>query len=246
MNVYLSSIILGLIQGFTEFLPVSSSGHLVVFKSILEFSSPGALFEVVLHMGTVFAILWVYKNKIMHLKPKEIKLLLIGSVPAGVIGILFQHPIEALFSSTKLVGIALLLTALINYSIDRSQGNRENMDVIDSIFIGLAQAFAIIPGISRSGSTILAARRSKIDKSLAAEFSFLLSVPAVVGANFVEIYVHGFESSIAVGEFILGFLAAFLSGVLAISLVLKILRENKFKYFAYYCAILGLIVILFV
>lgn len=240
----LKSIILGLIQGFTEFLPVSSSGHLVVFERLFNFTFPGALFETVLHMGTTVAVLIYYRKKLMNITLYEIKLLIIGTIPAVVIGLLFKDPIEALFSSTKIVGFALIVTGIINFYIDKKDGKKENLDIIDSIVIGLAQAVAIIPGITRSGSTILAARSSKIDAEKAAEFSFLLSIPAVVGANVLQLATHGFDANQELSIFIAGFFASLVSGYFAIRLVINLLKQKQFKVFGAYCIIFGLAVIL--
>lgn len=240
----IQAIILGIIQGLTEFLPVSSSGHLVIFSSIFDFSSPGALFEAILHLGTMLAVLIYFREKILNININEIKLIIIGTIPAVLIGLLFKDPIEALFSSTKLVGFALLITGLINFYIDKTDGSKKNLDVFDSIGIGLAQAFAIIPGISRSGSTILAARSSKIDAERAAEFSFLLSIPAILGANLLQITSHGFESEIGLEIFVAGFIASFISGFIAIKLVISLLKQKQFKVFGAYALVFGVAVIL--
>jgi len=240
----LSGLILGIVQGFTEFLPVSSSGHLVIVERILDFESPGVLFETFLHLGTTLAVIWVFRDRIFKLKFRDAKLIVIASMPAAIVGIFFRGQIESLFSSTKLVGIALLITAAINYLTDRQNGRKENVDKLDGFFIGIAQAFALIPGISRSGSTIMAARSVKISGKSAAEFSFLLSIPAVLGANLLEIYTHGFGVQASVITYLLGFLASLASGLIAIKLVLRFLEEKKFRMFSLYCVAMGLISLL--
>lgn len=242
----IESIILGIVQGLTEFLPVSSSGHLVIFKSFIEIPTQGALFEAVLHLGTMFAVLLFFRKKIFSISLSEIKLLIIGTIPAVIIGLLFKDQIESLFNSTKLVGFALIITGIINFLIDRQDGRKEKLDFIDSIIIGIAQAFAIIPGISRSGSTILAARSSKIDAEKAAEFSFLLSVPAIIGANVLQIASHGLGTNINFSFFAAGFISSFVSGFIAITLVLGLLRKKQFKVFGAYAIILGLAAIFLV
>lgn len=239
------SIILGIIQGLTEFLPVSSSGHLVIFQEILKFNSPGATFEVVLHLGTMLAVIIYFREKILNISFDHIKLIIIGTIPAVIVGLLFKDQIEALFSSTKIVSFALLITALINFNIDRFSGSKEKLDSIDAIIIGIAQSLAITPGISRSGSTILAARFSKIEAEKAAEFSFLLSIPAIVGANILELSSSGFDTNLGISTFIFGFLASFVSGLVAIKLVIGLLKSRKFKIFGAYCFILGLASLLF-
>lgn len=242
---YLSSILLGIVQGFTEFLPVSSSGHLVLVKSFLPFLTfPGVILETVLHMGTLFAILYFFRKEILSIKLNFLKIIIIGTIPAGIVGVLFSNSIELLFNSTRLVGYALLLTGLFNLLVDKIKTSKDEISVKDSLVIGVAQAFAIIPGISRSGSTIFWGVMKGIDRKKAASYSFLLSVPAVFGANILEfLKFRGSLGGLDFPALSLGFVAAFVSGVFAIKIVISWLEEGKFKYFAYYCFLIGLIAI---
>ena len=150
------AIILGTIQGLTEFLPISSSGHLVITQKLIPgFSQPGVLFDVVVHLGTLFAVLVFFRKKILSLKKQYIFLLLAGTVPVALIGFFFATPIESLFENVRLVGFALLLTGFVNLLTDKANGKTKEISFSNSFFIGLAQAVAIIPGISRSGTTIV-------------------------------------------------------------------------------------------
>jgi len=243
MNIF-ESIILGIVQGLTEFLPVSSSGHLVLVKEILGVVTPGLLFEVVLHAGTLLAILVYFFKEICKLDKKTVSYILIGTVPAGFVGYLFSSQIENLFSSVKLVGISLIITGLINLFVDRINKKKTNLTGKKSFVVGMAQAFAIIPGISRSGSTIFAGSMLGVERKEIAKFSFLLSVPAVLGANLLEIFQFSESLKIDLFSYTTGFLFSFISGFFAIRLVFKLLEEKKFKYFAYYCFFVGMVAIL--
>lgn len=235
MNI-LQGGLLGLVQGLTEFLPVSSSGHLVIAQSLMPgFSQPGVLFDVVLHLATATAIFVYFRGRILNLDKNFLILLTIGSVPAFIIGLLFSDLVESFFESTLVVSVGLLITAAMNWSTDKTWARRPVVGRIDALFIGVAQALAIIPGISRSGSTIFAATSLGVDRNEAARFSFILSVPAILGANFYQLIRHGFDSQIQYPVYLFAFLTAAFSGYLAISLVIRFLGEKKFKYFAAYC-----------
>ena len=245
MQVF-QAIVLGLVQGFTEFLPVSSSGHLVIFERLfpnLKFS--GALFETVLHAGTLLSVVIFFWKKIIKLDFKYILAILVGTIPAGIVGILFSSQIEGLFKNIKLVGIALMVTGVFNLLSDKGNPEKKKVDLKDALLIGTAQAFAIIPGVSRSGSTIFWGVLKGVDRKTAAEFSFLLSVPAILGANLVEIY--RFKNTLTDGNFLtlaVGFFAAFFSGFFAIRMVISLLSKRRFKFFAFYCFVLGILTLL--
>lgn len=241
---FYQSVLLGILQGLTEFLPVSSSGHLVLAQNFFNFTQNRVLFDVVLHLGTTLAILVYFTRDILRMDRKTIILLIVGSIPAAIIGYLFKDFIESLFSNVKLVGIALLATALMNWFTDKAQARREKLGFVDAIWIGFAQAIAIIPGISRSGSTIFAGTNLGVNRKQAAEFSFLLSVPAVMGANALEIVSNGANNGLPIGTYIAGFVASFVTGLIAISIVLRVLLEKRFRYFAIYAAIVGLLAII--
>jgi undecaprenyl-diphosphatase len=242
MNIF-NALLLGLIQGLTEFLPISSSGHLVIAQSLIDFSQPGVLFDTVLHLATTAAVIVYFRYKILHIKKADIKILIIGMLPAVIVGLFFRSFIEDLFTSTKIVGFALLLTATMNYFTDKAQARRRKINVIDSLVIGAAQAFAIIPGVSRSGSTIFAGTSLGVERSTAAEYSFLLSVPTIIGANVLELYTHGVTDSIPLPQYIIGFIAAFVTGFITIGILMRLLTERRFKFFALYAAIVGILTI---
>jgi len=245
MNIF-ESIILGTVQGFTEFLPVSSSGHLVLVKQIFGVVTKGLLFETFLHAGTLLAILVYFWRDILKISKKTMILIIIGTLPAGVVGYFFSSQIEVLFSSVKLVGISLIITGILNMFVDKAKVKKGdiNLNSKKSFVVGLAQAFAIIPGISRSGSTIFAGSMLGVGKKEIAKFSFLLSVPAVLGANALEIVNYSDSLRVDFVEYFFGFLFAFFSGLFAIRLVFKFLEEGKFKYFSYYCLLVGLFALL--
>jgi len=242
---YIWSLVLGVLQGFTEFLPVSSSGHLVLVQSLIPgFRQPGVLFDVCLHFGTLFAVLFFFRKKLFKLSFKYILYIIIATIPAVIVGYISKDSISSLFSSVGIVGAALVITGLLNFLTSKHKEEEKSLDYKKSLFIGLMQAFAIIPGISRSGSTIFAGTKSGLSCKDAAEFSFLMSVPAIIGANILEVYSNWGES-INYTSYFIGFLAAFFSGVLAIKIVLKFLEEKKFKVFSFYCLVLGIITLLF-
>ncbi|MFV1917067.1 MAG: undecaprenyl-diphosphate phosphatase [Patescibacteria group bacterium] len=249
---YVWALLLGLLQGLTEFLPVSSSGHLVIVQSLIPgFTQPGVLFDVVLHAGTLFAILYFFRDKIKKLTGNYLLLLLIGSIPVALFGFLFRSEVEGFFGNVKIVGIALFVTALFNFFTDKIKTSRNldlnsnrNLPLREITLIGLLQALAIIPGISRSGATIFAGTEVGMSRKDAAEFSFLLSVPAVFGANALQFFVRQTDNNVNLGLYVLGFFASFVSGYIAIKLVMKFLQEKRFRIFAYYAVVVGLISIL--
>lgn len=242
---YLTAIFLGVVQGFTEFLPVSSSGHLVIVQSLIPgFDSPGILLEVILHAGTLSAVIYYFRDKLLELDKEYLFAIFIATLPAVFVGLFFKDQIEVLFNSITIVGYALLLTSLFNFFTDKFRSRERTLGYSNSLIIGIFQAFAIIPGISRSGSTIFAGSKTGLDKKEAAEFSFLLSIPAILGANFLELLTYDSSLSINISAVVFGFIAAFISGLVAIKFTIRFLTNNNFKYFAFYTAVLGIIIIL--
>ncbi len=241
---YLQVFILGVVQGLTEFLPVSSSAHLAILQSFFsQFSQPGILFDALLHLGTLFAVIFYFRKDIFKLTRSYIIFLILGTLPAVFVGLLFSDFIESLFSNIKLIGFALLLTALFNFYSDKLPSGKKDLDKKTSVSIGLFQALAIIPGVSRSGSTIFAGVLSGISKKESAEFSFLLSIPAVLGANVLQFLKYGFDSSYNFSLYFFGFLVSFLFGLLGIYLAFGFLLSKNFKVFSFYCLFLGILAI---
>lgn len=245
MNFF-SALFLGVLQGFTEFLPVSSSGHLVIAQSLIPgFSQVGITFDVILHFGTFFAVIFYFRKKLLGLSRKYLIFLLLGTIPAVVIGLLFRNTIEVMFQSVRVVSIALILSGVLNLLTDRAISKKEKLNEKKSLFVGVFQALAIIPGLSRSGSTIFAGVKSGLSGKDAAEFSFLLSLPAILGANILEFYSHSIGTIENPGLYLVGFISAFVAGVLAIGLVIKFLAEKRFEIFAYYCFAVGFLSLIF-
>lgn len=248
------AVLLGLIQGATEFLPVSSSGHLVIFQSLFGLEVGALTFDIFLHFGTliaVFIVFWPDIKEMLLFKKSHRHLtymILIGIIPTGIIGVLFQDLFEQLFHSVLLVGCMLLFTGLILwFSETFPQGRKdlEGMKPIDAIFIGVMQGLAIIPGISRSGSTIVAGLTRGMKRDQAARYSFLVALPVVFGATLLEAkdIFQGAGGHVGFANLIAGTLAAILSGYFAIRFLLKMLREKSLKPFAYYCWVIGVITI---
>ena len=240
----LEAILLGFVQGVTEFLPVSSSGHLVLVEKMLGFSEQGILFEVIVHLATSLAVLVYFRGTIMRISGSYLVLIALGSIPAGLIGLAFQSSIEGLFDSVKIVGIALTITGLLNFLTDRAQARRDRISKIDSVIIGVAQAVAIVPGISRSGATIFAGTFSGVSRAKAAEFSFLLSVPVIIGANALQLYKGEIDGSLGFSVYLAGFVSAFVFGFIAINVVMRMLSERRFRIFGIYAFILGIVAII--
>jgi len=243
MNLFWAAF-LGLIQGITEFLPVSSSGHLVIVQSLIpNFNQPGVFFDVVLHLATLFAVVYFFRKRIFLLGQKYFILLIVGTIPAALIGYLFQSQLENMFGGINTVGIELIITGFLNLLVDKSVATSKTISIKNSFLVGIAQAIAIIPGISRSGATIFAGVKLGISRKEIAEFSFLLSVPAILGANILQFITHGVGGDLPIIYYIVGFLAAFISGFISINFTLKALISKRFKWFAYYAFALGTVAI---
>jgi len=270
----LQAAILGLVQGLTEFLPISSSGHLVVAERALGLPTEGGvLFEVVLHAGSLLAVLAVYGADLLRITAPTLRalplllrgrfraaiaepdarlglFLVLGTIPTGILGVTLKDLFESLFGSLLAVGCAFLLTGTLLFVAGRLAGRRGAagreqgaLRASDALLVGLAQGVAITPGISRSGTTIAAALLLGLDRSLAARFSFLLSVPAILGALVLHLR-HGIGTvSGEAGVFAAGFVAAAVSGYLALRLLLRLVDRGRFSLFAFYLWPLGLSVV---
>jgi undecaprenyl-diphosphatase len=249
----IQAAILGLLQGLTEFLPISSSGHLVLGQKLLGVQTSNVTFEVVLHLGTLLAVVTALRERVLALASGCIRkqpdawrfvlLLGIGTVPAAAFGLLFKEAFEAVFSRPIVVAALLMVTGLILWSTRFRSGHRERFRVWDAVWIGVSQALAILPGISRSGITIGTGIWRGIIGREAAIFSFLLSIPAILGANLLkaaEIIAHppGADTLVC---FLIGMLTAYAAGVAAIRWLMAILDGGRLDRFAYYCWIVGLI-----
>jgi undecaprenyl-diphosphatase len=252
----IDAAILGLIQGLTEFLPVSSSGHLVIFQNLLGLKEPGITLEVMLHLGTLFSVLWVFYKDFLDLfsfwkdsNQRHFLLLLItGLLVTSVLGLLVSNYVTIFFESPLVVGMMLLVTGgILKLLTVLPVGTKtaSEMSFRDALWVGLLQAFAVLPGISRSGTTIMTAVWRGLDRETAIRYSFMLSAPLIFGASLLEMHDMlsvGIDSNIF-QNYIVGGLVAFLSGIIAIKVFIKILSGQKFYYFAYYCWGLGLLLI---
>jgi undecaprenyl-diphosphatase len=258
----LHAIILGIVQGLTEFLPVSSSGHLVLMQKIFGIEEATLFFDTMLHAGTLFAVFAVLWQDIWAVLKKPIQpltgFLILATLPAVFAALTFKKSLEYAFESGQFLGISFLITSMFliiaellsrRAHADKRLKNAENMNWMDALVIGILQAIAIIPGVSRSGATISGALSRKLDRGFAARFSFLLSIPAILGAVVLQSkdLVKGTEAatggSIETTAVIAGTLVSSIVGFFAIKFMLKIVKEKSLFGFAIYTAILGLLVL---
>ncbi len=250
MDIF-QAVILGIIQGITEFLPVSSSGHLVIIQSLFKnFSQPGIAFDIFLHFGTLISVLIYFRKEILDiikLKQKNwIILIIIATIPAGIVGVFFKDKIESLFNNVTLVGFALILTGIflfISDFIKKSEKNDNQITILDSIIIGIAQAFAITPGISRSGSTICAGLFCGLKRETAVKFSFIMSIPAILGAVILSLKDFSGIKSTEYLPYFCGFIASVIAGLISLKLLTVMTKLKNLKYFSFYCWLVGIIVI---
>lgn len=252
----LQALLLGIVQGLTEFLPVSSSGHLVLvqsaFSDAFAFAEDVVLFDLVLHVGTLLPVLLFYRADIVRLTlsaagrgPLEgvaadrrfILYVLLATIPTGVIGLLFKDTFESLFHSVEAVAVALAITGMMLLAsgwADRPDRPRRNLNPWIALTVGLAQSLAITPGISRSGSTIAVALMLGLDREKAARFSFLMSIPAITGAAVVQMKDGVRFDQDQLGSLTVGFLAAFVSGTFALRWLVALIRGGRLHLFAAY------------
>jgi undecaprenyl-diphosphatase len=257
-------LLLAVIQGLTEYLPVSSSGHLVLTRLLTgdaDLLPTGATVEVWLHLGTLLAVLFFYRTRVLGLaqgifgfgqqvgdQRRLFALLLLGSLPAGIVGVFFEHEIEPLFASATAVGIALLVTGSVLWASRWMRDGRLELDQLAwraVLLIGLVQALAIAPGISRSGMTIVAGVGLGLTVEAAAAFSFLLSIPAILGAAVLKIpkMFEEQQASLEPSWLLMSFVTSFVVGYLALGALLWLARGRKLNWFAPYCWLIGVLAI---
>ncbi len=271
MMTILKAVILGVIQGLTEFLPVSSSGHLAVAQQLLKVPEDRILFfTIMLHLGTLFSIFFVYSRDVATIIIEFFRLIgeiitgkgfkidnehrklgvfiIIATIPTGLMGILLGNIFESFYSSTLIVGVALLVTGILLLLAERfGSGKRSIQDMhwLDATIVGIFQGFAITPGLSRSGSTIVGSLFRGFNKELATKFSFLISIPAILGAavlEFKDVFEIGMRD-VSVSIVVAGVLAAFISGLFAIKALINLIKKEKLYYFSFYTWAIGLTVI---
>ena len=274
MSSFLTAII-GLVQGLTEFLPVSSSAHLAFFQKILNIEA-GLILDVAVHVGTALAVIVVFRKQIALILGGFFKslakiisrktkisleynnsygfrftlLLLCTSIPAAILGIAFEEAIGAAFDSLKFIGCALLITGVVLWMSDFiKKGEKKDIfhvNMKDALLIGLAQGITIMPGISRSGMTICMALFLGLDRGTAANYSFLASLPVILGAGIFQVAKGGLsDGTTSSTALLIGVLVSFLSGIIAVGLVKLLVKRNKYRYFSYYVWVLGIVMILF-
>lgn len=256
----IDAIILGIVQGLTEFLPVSSSGHLELGKAILGdklIPSDSLLFTVVLHFATALSTIVIFRKDILHIfkglfspqwneDKKFATKIIISMIPAAIVGFTYESEFARIFSGNLfLVGSMLVITGLLLYLADKSKNTKKKVSYKDAIIIGIAQAIAMLPGISRSGATISTSVLLGDDKTRAARFSFLMVVPLILGKIAKDIITGeiSYESS-NFTVLSVGFIAAFFSGLIACTWMISLVKNSKLSYFAVYCFVVGFLTII--
>jgi len=254
------AIVLGLVQGLTEFLPVSSSAHLAIGRELLGVEASGDLvFEVAVHAATVCATLVVFRKQILDLlaglfrfkynsQTEYIAKILVSMIPVFVVGVFFKDFVEELFSSLYVIGAALLVTALLLFLSDRAKPRKaDGISFWQSFVIGLGQALAVVPGLSRSGTTISTGLLCGARREDVAQFSFLMVIIPILGEAFLDLVGGDMAAStISALPILLGFAAAFVSGLFACKVMIALVKRARLSWFALYCAVVGLLVLVFV
>ena len=252
------AFILGLVQGLTEFLPVSSSGHLTIAKHLFGIETGDLTFEILVHAATVLATIVVFRKEILDLlqglfkfkynvQTRYVAMICISMIPVLIVGVFFKDKVEALFGSgLTVVGCALLLTAALlmlgEWLSSRRNAPEGEMNYKTATWMGLAQAMAVIPGLSRSGSTIAAGLMCGTKRSEVAQFSFLMVLVPILGEAFLDLVGGDMAASSGIGTWplVIGFLSAFVSGMFACKVMIALVKKAKLKWFALYCVIVGI------
>lgn len=250
MNI-LQAIILAVVQGITEWLPVSSTGHLVILQKLMDITQP-VYFEIILHLASLLVILLAFRRRIMQLIKGVLRgnkhsllffyKLIIASIPIAFVGLAFNSTVKAAFENTNAVAAGLFITAAFIFST-QFDTSRKNFTSIKASIIGIAQAVAILPGVSRSGTTISTGLFLGIRREDAAFFSFMLFIPAILGATILEI--PNISSNPGWTALLAGFIFTFFSGYLSLKWLLKTLKNQSFHLFGYYCIALGIVILIF-
>jgi len=244
---YTQAIISGIVQGITEFLPISSSGHLAILHNYFGLTQPQVMFDVFLHTGTLLAVLVYFWQDIANMAGRDkrmLKAVLTASVPTAVIGFFFKDVFESMFANLLIIGIMLYVTAGLLFLAEISTKVSKRVDAPNQIgikkafIIGIVQGLAIMPGISRSGSTISTGMFLKIDRDTAVRFSFLLSIPAITGALLLKLFDMGKNVS-SIPQIAAGTAAAFLFGLGSIYILIKAVAAGRLKWFGIYCLVAG-------
>jgi len=256
---WLEALILGLIQGLTEFLPVSSSGHLEIVKVLFGDNSlpkESLTYTVILHLATALSTIVIFRKELLEIikglfqfkNNEEFRFslkIIISMIPAAIIGVLFEEELESMFSGNIIfVGFMLLITALLLLLADKAKNTKKEVSYKSSLIIGISQAIAMLPGISRSGATISTSVLLGVDRTRAAKFSFLMVVPLILGKVAKDVLSSNIQIENAqISSYSIGFFAAFISGLLACTWMIALVKRSKLSYFAIYCATIGLFAI---
>ncbi|MEC7125220.1 MAG: undecaprenyl-diphosphate phosphatase [Bacteroidota bacterium] len=257
----LETLILGIVQGLTEFLPVSSSGHLELVKAIFGSDyeqQQGLLVTITLHAATAFSTIFVFRKDIVTILSDLLRFkrgeslnfslkIVLSMIPAVIIGLFFEDFIASLFvGKIALVAVMLMITALLLFLADRVNENNKELNYSNTFYIGVIQAIAILPGISRSGATIALAVLLKIDRNKAARFSFLMVIPLILGSMAKSVMDGDLsQDSTALLPLLVGFVSAFITGVFACRWMVTLVKKSQLKYFSFYCFTVGALAILF-
>lgn len=265
MSELIKSIIVGIVQGLSEFLPISSSGHIVIAQEILglQFNEEeNLMFAIVLHLATALSTIVIFRKDIIQIfkglfqfkwneESQFAVKIIISMIPAAAVGVLLKDQLEEIFSNLLIVGIMLLITAGLLFFANRAKNTGKDVDYKSSLIIGISQGFAaLFPGLSRSGTTISTSILAGVDKSKAAKFSFLMVLPLILGATAKMFLDLGDEGSLGfehinTSSLVAGFIAAFVSGLAACQWMINIVKKAKLTYFALYCTIVGILVIIY-
>lgn len=246
------AVVLGIVQGLTEFLPVSSSGHLVLLQKVFGISEGAMLFTIMLHVGTLLSIFIVFWKDIVQMIKQPLSklslLIVCATIPTVLIALLLKDSVEAAFSSAAYLGYGFLLTGIILWFVESIKPGNKGLDKMtfkNALLIGAAQGLAIFPAVSRSGSTIAGALFQKLDRKFAARFSFLMSIPAILGSLVFQVKdIVGTNMEIEWMPIIVGTVVAAIFGYLAIRIMMEVIAKHSLKYFAVYVFILGTFVLL--
>jgi undecaprenyl-diphosphatase len=254
MVTIIEALILAIIQGLTEWLPVSSSGHLVIAQQFLGLNPP-LIFDLLLHIGTLIVVIMAFRKDILNILKTLVKrdlsstegklafFIVVGSVPIAIVGVLFRENIEQLFSNILAVGVVLLINGGVLFFSEKRKGNKK-MGTLDSILIGIAQAAALIPGLSRSGLTVSTGLLNKIDKQTAFRYSFLLSIPVILGATLFE-FRDIAAINIELTSIVVATVLSMIVGYVSLKMLHRIVMSERFHLFAYYCTIVGGAIIIY-
>lgn len=270
---WIRALILGIVQGLTEFLPVSSSGHLVLLQNLFGLKEPELLFDVCVHVGTLVAVGAVFQREIRNIlmsllriaslkrasgswralydQNEEIRivaLIIVGSIPTALLGLLFKDAVDTIFGSVGIVGWMLLVTGTVLWLTRKTAASGRSLNktaIRDALIIGLVQGLAIVPGISRSGSTIAVALFLGIDREIAGRFSFLLSIPAILGALVLSFDSSLSHTSMQTEVILLGVFVAAIVGYGALKVLLRLVKKGRIYRFAPYCWLIGVLALIY-